>query len=372
MKDSRIEKLASNLLNHSINLKKGEKILIEIIGMDAIPLGKELIKQSESIGALPFFNIIDHEIIREMLKNATEEQIQAYAKHDLQRMKDMDAYIGIRASANTAELNGISKEKMELYNKYYTLPVHFEERVKHTKWCILRYPNASMAQMSNMNTEEFEDFYFNVCTLDYEKMSKAMDALVNLMNKTKKVYIKGEGTDLTFSIEGILAEKYMGTFNIPDGEVATAPVKTSVNGYITYNTETRYNGVLFNNIKFEFENGRIVKATSNKTRELNEILDTDEGSRYIGEFALGLNPYIEKPIGDTLFDEKIKGSFHFTPGDSLEESDNGNRSSIHWDIVNIQTPEYGGGEIWFDDVLVRKDGEFVLEELKALNPENLI
>ena len=372
MRDIRIKKLASNLLNHSVNLQKGEKILIEIIGMDAIPLGKELIKQSEKIGALPFFNIIDYEIMREILIGATEEQIQIYAKHDLQRMKDMDAYIGVRASTNTAELNGISKEKMELYNKYYTLPVHFEERVKHTKWCILRYPNASMAQMSNMNTESFEDFYFNVCTLDYDKMSKAMDSLVELMNKTKIVHIVGEGTDLTFSIEGIPAEKYMGTFNIPDGEVATAPIKNSVNGYITYNTETRYNGILFNNIRFEFKDGKIVKAISNKTKELNEILDTDEGSRYIGEFALGLNPYIEKPIGDTLFDEKIKGSFHFTPGDSLEESDNGNRSSIHWDIVNIQTPEYGGGEIWFDDVLVRKDGIFVLDELKLLNPENLI
>lgn len=372
MKDLRVEKLANNLLTHSINLQKGEKILIEIIGMDAIPLGKELIKQAEKIGALPLFNIIDYEIMREMLENSTEEQIKIYAKHDLHRMKDMDAYIGARASTNTAELNGIPEEKMELYNKYYTLPVHFEERVKKTKWCILRYPNASMAQMSNMSTENFEDFYFNVCTLDYDKMSKAMDPLVELMNKTKNVHIVGEGTDLIFSIEGIPAEKYMGTFNIPDGEVATAPVKNSVNGYITYNTETRYNGVLFNNIRFEFKNGKIVKATSNKTKELNEILDTDEGSRYIGEFALGLNPYIESPIGDTLFDEKIKGSFHFTPGDSLEESNNGNRSSIHWDIVNIQTPDYGGGEIWFDDVLVRKDGIFVLDELKTLNPENLI
>ena len=207
MKDLRIEKLASNLLNYSINLQKGEKILIEIIGTDAILLGKELIKQSEIRGALPFFNIIDYEIIREMLKNATEEQIQFYAKHDLHRMKDMDAYIGIRASTNTAELNGISKEKMELYNKYYNLPVHFEERVKNTKWCILRYPNASMAQISNMNTEEFEDFYFNVCTLDYDKMSKAMDNLVDLMNKTKNVHIKSEGTDLRFSIEGIPAKK---------------------------------------------------------------------------------------------------------------------------------------------------------------------
>lgn len=372
MRDLRIEKLANNLLNHSINLQKGEKILIEIIGMEAIPLGKELIRQAENIDATPFFNIIDYEIMREMLINGTQEQMQMYAKHDLQRMKDMDAYVGVRASTNTAELNGISKEKMELYNKYYTLPVHFEERVKHTKWCILRYPNASMAQMSNMNTEEFEDFYFNVCTLDYDKMSKAMEPLVELMNKTKNVHIKGEGTDLTFSIEGIPAEKYMGTFNIPDGEVATAPVKNSVNGYITYNTETRYNGVLFNNIRFEFKDGKIIRATSNKTKELNEILDTDDGSRYIGEFALGLNPYIVKPIGDTLFDEKIRGSFHFTPGDSLEESNNGNRSSIHWDIVNIQTPEYGGGEIWFDDVLVRKDGVFVLEELQPLNPENLV
>ena len=295
-----------------------------------------------------------------------------YAKHDLARMKDMDVYIGIRGNSNSATLTGINTEKIAMYNKYYTAPIHLEERAKNTKWCILRYPNNSMAQMSNMSLEEFEDFYFNVCTLDYEKMSKAMDNLVDLMNKTKNVHIIGQDTDLKFSIEGIPAEKYMGTFNIPDGEVATAPVKTSVNGYITYNTETRYNGILFNNIRFEFENGKIVKATANKTKELNGILDTDEGARYIGEFALGLNPYVEKAIGDTLFDEKIKGSFHFTPGDALEESDNGNRSAIHWDIVNIQTPEYGGGEIYFDDVLIRKDGRFVLKELESLNPENLV
>ncbi len=372
MKDFRIEKLANNLLTYSVNIQKGDNILIEILGEDGIPLAKELIKKAEELGAKPFFNIINYEILRVMLESATEEQIKMYGKHDEARMKDMQAYIGIRATPNTSELNGISKEIMELYNKHYTVPVHFEERVKHTKWCILRYPNDSMAQMSKMNKDKFEEFFFNVCNLDYSKMSKAMDLLRDLLNKTDKVHILGEGTDLTFSVKGIPAEKYTGTFNIPDGEVASAPVKTSVNGYITYNTETSYNGILFNNIKFEFKDGKIVKATSNKTKELNEILDTDEGARYIGEFAFGLNPYIEKPIGDTLFDEKIKGSFHFTPGDSLEESDNGNRSSIHWDIVNIQTPEYGGGEIYFDDVLIRKDGRFVLPELECLNPENLV
>ena len=372
MKDIRYEKLANKLLTYSVNIKKGEHILIEILGEEGIPLAKEIIRNAERLGARPYFNIVNYEILKEMLQHSDEEQIKMYAKHDIEKMKDMDAYIGIRASSNTSALNGISKKNMELYNKYYTTPVHFEERVKHTKWCILRYPNNSMAQMSKMNTDEFEEFFFKVCNLDYAKMSKAMDSLKNLMNKTDKVHIIGNGTDLSFSIKDIPAEKYVGTFNIPDGEVASAPVRNSVKGYITYNTETSYNGILFNNIKFEFENGKIIKATSNKTKELNEILDTDEGARYIGEFALGLNPYIENPIGDTLFDEKIKGSFHFTPGDALEESDNGNRSSIHWDIVNIQTPEYGGGEIYFDNVLIRKDGKFILKELECLNPENLI
>ena len=372
MNDIRIEKLANNLLTYSVNIQKGENILIELLGEDGIILAKELIKKAEELGANPYFNIINYELLRVMLQNATEEQIKLYAKHDSQRMKDMDAYIGIRATANTSELNGVPQKVMELYNKYYTTQVHFEERVKKTKWCILRYPNESMAQMSRMNKDEFEDYFFNVCNLDYAKMSKQMDNLKALMNRTDKVHIKGEGTDLTFSIKGIPAEKYTGTFNIPDGEVATAPVKTSVNGYITYNTETSYNGTLFNNIRFEFKDGKIINAIANKTKELNQILDTDEGARYIGEFAMGLNPYVEKPIGDTLFDEKIKGSFHFTPGDSLEESDNGNRSSIHWDIVNIQRPEYGGGEIYFDDVLIRKDGIFVLPELDGLNPEKLM
>lgn len=370
MKDLRLEKLAENLLKYSVKIQKGENILIDVIGEDGVPLAKELMRKASLMGANPYFNLINYELQKVMLENLTEEQIKLYGKHELERMKDMDAYIGIRASANVAELVDIPGEKMNLYNKFYTLPVHFEERCSK-KWCILRYPNASMAQLSNMNTEKFEDFYFDVCNLDYSKMSKAMDSLVELMNKTDKVHILGNGTDLTFSIKGIGATKCAGESNIPDGEVFTAPVKESVNGYITYNTDTRYDGVKFSNIKFEFESGKIINAISNNNEALNKILDTDEGSRYIGEFALGVNPYINYPMDDTLFDEKINGSFHFTPGDSIEESDNGNRSAIHWDIVNIQREEFGGGEIWFDDVLIRKNGIFVLENLKVLNPENL-
>lgn len=368
----KIEKLASNLLNQSVKLKKGEKVLIEMIGTNCMDLTVELIKQTKKLEAIPIFNIIDYKVLKELLMNCNEEQIKEYAKFDLEKMEEADAYIGIRA-ANPMELNDIPKESMEIYNKYYQTPVHFEERVKHTKWCILRYPNKWLAKQAKMNLEEFTEFFYNVCTIDYGKMEKTMEPLKQLLSKTKNVHIIGPGTDLTFSIDGIPAEKYFGTYNIPDGEIATCPTKYSANGHITYNTETSYNGITFNNIYFELKDGKIIKAEAgDKTKELNEILDTDEGARYIGEFALGLNPYIKNTMGDTLFDEKVAGSFHFTPGTALEESDNGNRSNIHWDIVCIQIPEFGGGEIYFDDVLIRKDGKFVLEELKPLNPENLI
>lgn len=229
-----------------------------------------------------------------------------------------------------------------------------------------------MAQLANMPTEHFEDFYFRVCNLDYQKMSKAMDSLVKIMERTDKVRIVAKDTDLSFSIKGLPAIKCDGKMNIPDGEVFTAPVKTSVNGVITYNTPAVYQGVTFENIRLEFKNGKIINATCNNTERINQILDTDEGARFVGEFAIGVNPFIETPMKDTLFDEKIKGSIHFTPGSCYDECDNGNKSAIHWDLVLIQRPEYGGGEIWFDDVLVRKDGLFVIDELKCLNPENLI
>jgi aminopeptidase len=229
-----------------------------------------------------------------------------------------------------------------------------------------------MAQLAEMSTEHFEDFYFKVCNLDYKKMSNAMDSLVELMNKTDKVRITGTNTDISFSIKGLPAVKCSGNFNIPDGEIFTAPVKESVNGYITYNAPSIYNGFTFENIRLDFKNGKIIDAKSNNTEKLNQILDTDSGARYIGEFAIGVNPYIDKPMKDILFDEKIKGSIHFTPGSTYDECSNGNQSAIHWDLVLIQREEYGGGEIWFDDKLIRKNGIFIVDNLKNLNPENLI
>lgn len=372
MADKRVEALARNLVRYSCRVKEGEKVYIHYTGQDTTPLAKELIKQVYQVGALPFVHFTDPRLQREMLLGCTEEQLRLMAQVDSLEMSNMDAYIGIRGGDNAAELSDVPGEKMDLYGKLYSDPVHHGIRVPKTKWCVLRYPNGSMAQSANMSLDAFEDYYFDVCCVDYSKMAAAMEPLKKLMEQTDRVRITGPGTDLSFSIKGIPAVPCAGDCNIPDGEIYTAPVRESVNGTLSYNTPSLYQGVVYENIKFTFKDGKIVEATANETEKLNQVLNTDEGARYVGEFALGVNPYVTFPMKDTLFDEKICGSFHFTPGACYEmEAPNGNHSAIHWDLVCIQTPEYGGGEIYFDDVLIRKDGRFVLPQLAGLNPENL-
>ncbi|WP_219837752.1 aminopeptidase [Paenibacillus sp. R14(2021)] len=370
MRDPRMQKLAANLVSYSINVQPGENVLIDMIGSER-ELAKCLVEEVAKAGGRPFVETSDRSVLRAMLMNATEEQIELWASFDLKRMQAMQGYIAIRSGENINALADVPSDKMKLYDKLYRHPIHSEQRVKHTKWVVLRYPNDSMAQLASMSTEAFEDFYFDVCNLDYAKMDKAMDPLEALMKRTDRVRITAPGTDLTFSIRGIGASKCSGERNIPDGEVYTCPIRNSVQGTIAYNTPSVYSGVTFENITFTFQDGKIVEATSSNTEKLNEILDTDEGARYIGEFSLGFNPYILHPMKDTLFDEKIAGSLHFTPGQAYEITDNGNRSAVHWDLVLIQRPEYGGGEVYFDDVLIRKDGRFVIPELEGLNPENL-
>lgn len=370
--DERIKKLAFNLVNYSVKVKEGEKVYIHYIGSYTTDLARCLIKEVYKAKGMPFVHFTDNRVLRETLLNCSDEQLKLMAKFDCAEMDEMDCYIGVRGADNIAELSDVPADKMHLYETLYSTPVHSDRRVAHTKWVVLRYPNPSMAQLSNISLEAFEEYYFNVCNLDYSKMDKAMDSLQALMMSTDRVRITGQGTDINFSIKGIPAIKCAGEMNIPDGEVYTAPVKDSINGTITYNTPSVYQGFTYENVCLTFENGKIIQAASNDTERINKVFDTDEGARYVGEFAIGVNPYITKPMKDILFDEKIMGSIHFTPGCSYDDAPNGNKSSIHWDLVFIQTPEYGGGEIYFDDVLIRKDGRFVLPELLCLNPENLV
>jgi len=372
MKDPRVAKLADILIGHSTRVQPGEKVLIEAYDApdDVVTA---LVEKIAEAGGLPFVTVKHNKVLRALYKNATEEQMRLTGELEKVRMSEMDAYIGLRGADNSAELSDVPDDRMKLYRTLWWNPVHSQTRVPHTKWVVLRWPTPAMAQMAGLSTEAFEDFYFDVCTFDYSKLDTVIEPLQALMDRTDRVRLTGPGTDLTFSIKDIPTIPCTGRANIPDGEIFTAPVRDSVNGMIAFNTATIYQGTIFEGVTLRFEAGKIVEATANgsTTAALNAILDSDEGARYIGEFSLGFNPYIMQPMKDILFDEKIAGSFHFTPGGAYDEAFNGNRSVVHWDMVFVQRPEFGGGEIYFDDVLIRKDGLFVLDELLPLNPEKL-
>src|ERR1700751_3931849 len=369
MHDARFDKLAKLLVEYSIRLKRNETVLIEAFDIpDEMTVA--LIRAVRKAGGVPFAQTYQTRVNRALALEASDPQLNLMASHELARMKKMNAYIAVRASQNITELADVPAEKMKLIGKKMR-PVQ-DQRVKKTKWVVLRWPTPSMAQLAGMSTEAFEDFYFDVCTLDYRKLLPGMKALKRLMEKTDRVQIKGPVTDLRFSIKGIPAVICGGDRNIPDGEVFSCPVKDSVEGGVTFNAPSIYQGIAFDGVRLEFKNGKVIEATSNETKKLNKILDSDPGARYIGEFSLGFNPRILHPMRDILFDEKIAGSFHFTPGQAYEEADNGNRSQVHWDMGSIQRPEYGGGEIYFDGELIRKNGEFVVPALQSLNRARLL
>jgi aminopeptidase len=368
MTDPRYAKLAKLLVEYSTALKKGDRVLLDLVDVpDEFSI--ELVRRARAAGAIPILEARHTRLNRELLRQTSREHATLVRDLELFRMRKMQAYIAVRGASNANENADVPSDRMALFSRI-TRPV-LNYRVGKTRWCVLRWPTPSMAQGAGMSTEAFEDLYFDVCTMNYRRMARAMVPLERRMKKTDKVRIKAPGTDLTFSIRGIGAKMCKGDRNIPDGEVFSCPVKNSVNGRIQFNTPTVYTGTKFENVCLEFSNGKIVKATANQTRRLNEILDTDAGARYTGEFSLGFNPHILNPICDTLFDEKIAGSLHLTPGQAYEECNNGNRSAVHWDLVLIQRPDWGGGEIWFDGELIRKNGLFLPKDLKPLNPVNL-
>ncbi|MFO0837549.1 MAG: aminopeptidase [Phycisphaerae bacterium] len=371
MLDPRMTRLAETLVTYSCAVKPGEKILFEAIDIPH-EFTVECVRVAHAAGAHPLVTLKSNVVQRALLWDAKREQFDLIANVERLRMENVQCYVGIRGNPNVSELSDVPGDHQKLYESTVWRRVHQEVRVPKTRWVVLRWPSPSMAQLAQMSTAAFESFYFDVCTMDYARMSRAMQALKRRMEATDAVRLKGPGeTDITFSIKGIAAIPCDGHVNIPDGEVFTAPVRDSINGVIRFNAPTLYRGVTHENVRFVFKNGKIVEASSSNTPKLLEVLDTDAGSRYTGEFAIGFNPFITKPMKDTLFDEKIAGSIHLTPGKCYEEASNGNNSEIHWDLVMIQTPEYGGGEMYFDGKLVRKDGRFLADELMPLNPENL-
>ncbi|MEM9293178.1 MAG: aminopeptidase [Acidobacteriota bacterium] len=368
--DPRHQRLADLLLDYSCAVQPGETVFIEAVDTPASFVNL-LLRGVAQRDAVPLLRLDSQEVRRVQLQVASEAQLKAQAAADLELMRRADAYIGIRGADNASELSDVPSERMRLYETHHFRPVHLELRVPKTRWVVLRWPSPAMAQAARRSTAAFEDFYFDVTTFDYPRLSKAAEPLHQLMEASDRVRLVAPGTDLRFNIGGIPAVRCDGHRNIPDGEVFTAPIIDSVEGTIAFNTPSAYHGVVHDGVRFTFREGKIVDASSSQPEQLASLLDADEGARYIGEFALGFHPLIREPMLDTLFDEKIAGSLHFTPGNAYESADNGNRSKIHWDLVLRMLPEHGGGEVWFDDRLIRKDGRFVVPELEGLNPDVL-
>lgn len=370
MLDPRVQQLADVLVHHSLAVRPGDRVFVE--AFDIPPEATACVVRSlAAAGAVPVVETRQNRVLRELFRTATEEQMRLIGDLELARMEKMDAYIGLRGGPNATEMADVPAEQMTLYQRHWWRRVHSDRRVTHTRWVVLRWPSPSMAQSAAMSTDQFEEFYFRVCCFDYAKLEAATKPLKERMLRTREIRVVGPGTDLTMNKGEINVIPCTGRRNIPDGECFTAPQRDQVNGVISFNTVSVYQGKTFENIRLVLKDGKIVEATASDTEALNKILDSDEGARYVGEFSLGFHPHILHPMRDTLFDEKIAGSIHFTPGNAYEIADNGNRSEVHWDLVLIQRPEYGGGEIYFDGGLVRKDGLFVAEELLPLNPDRL-
>lgn len=372
MLDPRVTRLAELMCDHSLRLSSSDSLLIHAFDVTDEVVA-EFTRVALSRGAKVATRLTSTLVHKELLNAMTPDLADLHANIELHEMKQMTAYLALRGGSNLFETSDTSAESRQLWQKHYAVPVVFGQRVPHTKWVVTRWPGPSMAQQASMSTAAFMDFYFRLTTVDYAKMAEACRPLKDLMDRTDRVHITGPGTDLRFSIKDIGAVACCGEANIPDGECFSCPVKESVEGVIQYNTASLYQGTEFRNIRYVVKQGKIVEATcEGRTDELNLILDTDPGARYFGEWSLGFNPQVLHPMLDTLFDEKIAGSMHLTPGNAYEPpGGNGNKSAVHWDTVLIQRPEYGGGELYFDDVLIRKDGLFVIPELTGLNPEAL-
>ncbi|MCZ7583045.1 MAG: aminopeptidase [Deltaproteobacteria bacterium] len=365
MMDPRVTRLAEVLVDYSCGVKKGETVGIVGIGTDTLPLVKELHRLCLLRGAVHVnYQIRDMEIEKDFYNLAGPEQIAHFPKDEMQFMKSCDCWIAVRAAENSMVLANANQKNFAARAK--ALRKIFDERVNNTRWVVTIFPTHGAAQEAKMSKEEFEDFFFDATIFDYAGLQKKQRKLAALMKKTDQVRIKASDTDLTLSIKGIPIISCFGDRNIPDGEVFTAPVRDSVNGYIKYNTPSIYQGKEFDGVYFEVKNGKIVKAECGEmTKELNAVMDSDAGARYFGEFAIGTNPKIRRPMRNILFDEKIFGSVHLTPGRAYNEADNGNRSSVHWDLVKILV---GDGDLYFDGRLIQHNGYFVEKSLLDLNP----
>ncbi|MFB6145327.1 MAG: aminopeptidase [Candidatus Nanohaloarchaea archaeon] len=366
---NKIKEFAKVLVEHSAQVQKGDNVYILSTSVESQPLFEEVRRQVIKKGAYPHEHFVyDSQIGAEGLdydyaKHGSIEQMRHVSETKLEEIKAMDAYIRIGGEGNTKELTGIDSEKIS--KRKQAGEDILTERLS-TKWVATRYPTNAMAQEAGMPTQEFEEFVFDAVTgIDWEKQHEKNLEIKEVFDNAEEVRIVSEGTDLRFSLESREGISSHGLRNMPDGEVFYAPEKNSVRGHITFSHPALSSGNEITGIRLEFdENGRIKAYSAEKNGEyLEKMIETDEGSHFIGEFGIGTNREIDQYIKNTLFDEKIGGTVHFAIGRAYEEcvpeGEERNDSGVHWDIVKDLREKDDGGKIFVDGELVQENGQWV-------------
>ncbi len=366
--DIRDQKLAQLITQYSIGVKPGDKVVIRG-GVAGEPLLKELYKQVIGAGGHP---VLWPELswMEEVLLNlGNEEQITYIPRPTALFYEEYDCLIRVIAEENTKGLNAVDPQKYTRYVKARgpIMNTYMERAAKgELRWALTLYPTNAYAQDADMSLEDYADFVYQACMLDakdpvgyWRGVSERQERVIKWLKGKKKVHLLGKGTDLRLSIEGRSFINCDCHLNIPDGEIFTGPVEDSMEGHVTFSYPTIYHGREVTGVHLEFEKGRVVKASAEKNEAfLLETLDTDEGARGVGEFAIGTNEGIQRFTRQILFDEKIGGSFHMALGKGYPESGSVAQSAIHWDMI---CDLRDGGQIWVDDQLLYENGKFVIE-----------
>lgn len=360
---AKIQKLAKIMIGYSIALKKGEKLMLRGYGFDSYPLIKELYREAMKAGAIQVdvrFSV--DELTRIFFDHASKEQIEYITDLDKKVADSYDAMIQVVADENPFELGEVNIKKLNMSAKARK---PLSDILHKKRWCLFYYPNVASATFAKKNLEQWEDFVFDCSIKDWKKEEKMQAKFVNLMSKVDKVHIVGKETDLHLSVKKQIWRKCCGTHNMPDGEIFTSPLRTSVNGVIRYNVPTHYQSQDFEWVKLTLKDGKVVREESNNQKGVTEILNSDAGARYFGEFAFGLNKEIMNPTRQILFDEKMGRSLHMALGKCYDECPNGNDSTVHWDL--IFRFDWAGAELWFDGVKVYSKKKWIDKRFAFLN-----
>ena len=354
--DKRWKQLGDLLVNYSLAVKPGQKVMIAMTEAETYPLALAAYEACIKSGAYPQVQFLSEEFNRLVLKFGSRKQIDWVPEIEAYGMQWADVYLGLRGAHNLAAFWDVAGDKLSALRR--AMGTLSTMRWEKTRWCLVRVPNAALAHQAGVDEQTITDMFFDASLQDWPALRAKWQQWADLLGQGRHVRVVGRDTDLSFSVEGRSWEVFDGKLNMPDGEIATSPVETTVDGQIYFEFPGVLGGRLVDDIRLRWENGRLVEALSSSNQDfLQTVVGTDPGASLIGEFAFGTNPAIKHFCRDILLDEKIGGTLHIALGRAYSSTGGTNQSAIHWDIVKDVRQ---AGRVYLDDRLIFENGNMLL------------